>query len=108
MPEINPSAKEIHDIEQSWAEANSLLQQVLDAIIHDNPIVTRATGLSDASIIYKYIGQSINKKAQTEPLAGVWLLVICTAALTKLACQAPHAPDDPLARLENEVNDNDS
>jgi hypothetical protein len=44
---------------------------------------------------------------QENPLASLWLLVICAAALTRLARQAPAQPDDPLARLENEINDND-
>jgi hypothetical protein len=85
-----------------------MLDQHLGMLRNDIPGIADATGITDTSMIFDYMWAAIMKREMMDPDAHKFTQVMCAAAFTRLARLAPRVDDDPLARLENEINDDDA
>lgn len=82
---INPTTDQIHDVEQRYAGASTLVDEVVAALVHDAGIISEKIGLSDASSLFQYIFSFIHEQHRTDPRAVMRTTAICAAALTRLA-----------------------
>lgn len=75
----------VHALEQNWAQANALLDEVLKALIVDVPILAEATGLSDGSVVYEHARMYFRVQDSVSPMNILTTEILCAAAFTRLA-----------------------
>lgn len=103
--DINPTARQIHQAEEIWAQASGILDEMLVKIVHDTAELKKLTGLSDASILFDYICTTL---AMTHPhvRALTRTEITCAAALTRLA-QASRGETYDMTQFEKEIGDDE-
>jgi hypothetical protein len=105
---MNPNQEpwRIQAADQLWGAGQQLLDAVLDSVREIEPQLYMNAN-TDPSVVFDYLKQMMKDAHRMNGEHAVAMTtVICAAALTRLA-RAPLATHDPLARLEEELNNDD-
>jgi hypothetical protein len=65
---IEPSISQIHDVEQRYAKAIEMLDEVVDVLAHDADYVRETSGMTDGSALFQYMFSFIHHQHRTQPL----------------------------------------
>lgn len=108
MPDMpQPTPEQIHQLEQRWAFAEQMLDGALEALRHDIPIVSKATGLSDNSIVFDFMHAFIMQQELRVGNSHQFTVAMCAAAMTRLA-RASRAAEEVLAQLEEKLQETEN
>jgi hypothetical protein len=92
------TAQQIHQMEENYTFAKAMLDDHLQSIVHDAPLVKDHTGLSAGSALFEYVFEVLSAAVQFDPDRMQMLIAICAAALTDLA--RTQREDDPIRHLD--------
>jgi hypothetical protein len=104
---IQPTAAQLQGVEQRYAKAREMVEEIVDALVKDIPTIAEGTGMSDASVLFQYIYSFIIHQHRTLGLAAVRATEEGFAAALTILARNRHAPTDNMTEFEREVSEDD-
>lgn len=101
----NRDPRRIHNEEQFWAQAQAHLDKVLELVGQQIPHTEAFIGNSDPSVTFSWLrNYIIDAEREYGMVAHLTTVLMCAAAITRLA-RAPRAETESiLAQLDKEID----
>jgi hypothetical protein len=85
QPYEAPTVEQIVLLEKRWVKARELIDDLMKNVTNDMPVIAKATGLSDASLLFDFILHWVKMQNRTHPFGSQITELLLAAAATKLA-----------------------